>query len=456
MLTCWLLKSYTISIPSTRPHAVMRTPPLGPDSLSEHFAPLPRPNLRSLISGAEIIGELPERYAAPFWEAYRQTHLWASTPRPQRGQLADREGEPRWIAEVMAVGLPELEPQLLLIGQLFTNPAGVDPIRVALAMRAIGLWCDERGHFRSAALLAEAAAYATPGDLGAIYQAGQSAKRAGWDTEGETWFRYGLTLARRRRNEEEKSLFLSSLANHYHRRGNLRLAERLHLRALRSARRVRSMAREAGTLQDLCLLLADRGKLARAEAAAWEAAGIYGPDHPMLPLLMHDLAYAWMLHGRFDAAYPLMEAVLPHLSRPDHRVRVIGNLARAAGGRGDRGRFERAWDELVSIVNLRELERAWADPLADALREAAHGALTLGDRGRTLWAVEHAEPLARQAGRGLDQLQLDALRSAAEAASASAAVAASEVVVDATHPAMESVRTAEACVELLSRRTVAA
>jgi tetratricopeptide (TPR) repeat protein len=431
----------------------MRTPPLGPDSLSEHFAPLPRPSLRSLISGAEIIGELPERFSAPFWEAYRQTHLWASTPRPRRQQLADPEGEPRWAAEVLAAGIPELEPQLMLIGQLFSDPARVDPLRVSVAMRAIALWCDQHGYPRTAALLAEAAAYATPGDLEAVYLAGRSATRAGWEAESESWYRYGLTLARRRRNEEEKALFLGSLGNYYHRRGNLRLAERLHMRALRSARRVRAEAREAAALQDLCLLLADRGKLGRAEAAALEAATIYGSDHPMLPVLMHDLAYAWMVHGRFDAAYPLMEAVLPHLSRPDQRVRVIGNLARAAGGRGDRDRFERAWRELAETVSVREHESAWADPLSDALREAAQGALTLGDHGRTQWALDHAEPLARQAGRGLDRMQLDAIRSAA----ASRTTAAPDsVTADASHPEMESVRAAEAFVELLARRTVPA
>lgn len=428
---------------------------LRPDSLSERRAPLPRPSLRSLISGAEILSELTGPAAVLLWEAYRSAHLWAAAPGPRRGELADPRAERVWVAEVVAAGLPELEPHLLALAPLFGDPAAAAPERLAPALRALASWCDERGHARAAALLAEAAAHAAPGDPGAVHHAGKAAKLAGWEAEAESWFRYGLTVARARGSQADRATFLGALGTYHHRRGNLRLSERLYLRALRAARRGGTAAQQGMMLHDLCLLLADRGRLAQAEAAAREAAALYGPHHPALPVLMHDLAYAWMLRGRFDAAYPLMEAALPHLPRPDHRVRAVANLARAAGARGDRDAFERAWAEVADTVRQREGDPSWADPLSDALREAAHGALSIGDPLRALWAVERAEPLAARAGRGMDRMQIDALRQAAEAARdrlGPAVAHAPARLLDAGHPEQDSVRVAAECVALLARR----
>lgn len=434
----------------------MPSRPLGPDSLSEHRAPLPRPSLRSLIGGAEILAELPEPAAVLLWEAYRTAHLWASASGAERAGLADPEAERAWVAEVVTAEAHDLEPHLLGLAALFGDPAGASAVRVSLSLRALALWCDQGGHQRSAALLAEAAAHVAPGDPGAVHQAGKAAKLAGWEAEAESWFRYGLTIARGAESGGERSMFLGALGTYYHRRGNLRLSERLYVRALRAARRAGATGQQAMMLHDLCLLLADRGKLAQAEAAAREAAALYGPQHPVLPVLMHDLAYAWMLRGRFDAAYPLMAAALPHLPRPDHRVRAVGNLARAAGARGDRDGFERAWAEVADTVRRRAADGSWADPLSDALREAAQGALSIGDPVRALWAVERAEPLAARAARGMDRMQLDVVRAAAEAARDRGGAPPQPMsAADADHPPLDSVRTALACVALLRRRELA-
>jgi hypothetical protein len=229
----------------------MMKPP-GPDSLSERLNPLPRPALRSLISGAEILAELPPVAALPLWEGYRVVHLWASTPRALRQELVDPDAERRWVAEVVTAQVEELEPHLMTLGMLFRDPIQADPVLIAMALRAMASWAETSGYLRSAALMAEAAAYATPADLGTIYHAAAGAKRAGWEPEAEAWYRYGLSLARQQDNGESKALFLSSLGNYYRRRGNLRLAERLHVRALRAARRVGATGREAAALHDLC------------------------------------------------------------------------------------------------------------------------------------------------------------------------------------------------------------
>jgi hypothetical protein len=111
---------------------------------------------------------------------------------------------------------------------------------------------------------------------------------------------------------------------------------------------------------------------------------------------------------------------------------------------------------VADAVRQHEQDGTWADALSDALTEAAHGALNLGEPQRALWAVDRAEPLALQAGRGKERMELDAIRAAAEAAVRTGAASAAPRITGADHPIEMSVRTAVSCVALLSRRTVAA
>jgi hypothetical protein len=424
------------------------------DNTFERWPAPPRRTVRSGLEGLEILGEATPPLAGLLWTAYRFVTLWTEAPRAVRPELADAGAERRWVAEVVAAGLPgEVEEPLLALAVVLRQPVEANPTAVGLALRALVQRCWEAGWRESAALIAESAARTVPGDAGAVYEAGRAARRAGWEREAEAWFRHGLSLARRRRSGRDASLFLGSLGNGALRRGNLRLAERLHLRALRAARRSSAHERAAGAMHDLFVVALRRGDARTAER--WAAAALegYGAEHASTPVLIHDLAYHWMDRGDFADAYPLMAALLPHLRPEDGhmRVGVLANLARAAAGVGDRSAFESAWSQVVRAWSDRSEAPGWAATLAVALTEAAQGALHLGEATRAIWAVEQAEPLARSAGLGRERLVLDAVREAAERALRSPVPAAPAA---AGAPQPERGQLAGQCLALLQSRAV--
>lgn len=424
------------------------------DNTFERWPAPPRRTVRSAMEGLEILTEAAAPLAGLLWTSYRFVSLWNDAPRATRAELADPAVERRWVAEVVAAGLPrEVEEPLITLGAVLRAPVEADPTAVALALRALVHHCWREEWRSTGALLAESAARVVPGDAGAVHQAGRAARLAGWEREAEAWFRHGLSTARRRRSGADAALFLASLGNAAIRRGNLRLAERLHLRALRAARRSSSGERLGAAMHDLFVVATMRGDQRAVERWAQAALDHYGPNHSATPVIIHDLAYSWMERGDFGASYPLMAALLPHLGAEQETMRVgtVANLARAAAGAGDRNGFESAWADVVRSWTQHQQAAGWAGTLAIALLEAAQGALSIGDPPRALWAVEQAEPLARIAHLGKERLVLDAVREAAERAQR---VPAGSERVEAEAGSPEREQLAEHCLALLHAREV--
>ncbi|HEX6039878.1 hypothetical protein, partial [Longimicrobium sp.] len=135
----------------------------------------------------------------------------------------------------------------------------------------------------------------------------------------------------------------------------------------------------------------------------------YGPRHPKLPALAHDVAYFWMGQGRFEPALDVFRAVLPHFVDAGERLLCAGNLGRASGALGDRATFEEAWEMVWNSDDREKLAAA-----SQALLELAHGASSLRDWPRAEKAAEAARDLAQKRGQGqvviLSDTVLDAAR----------------------------------------------
>ena len=58
----------------------------------------------------------------------------------------------------------------------------------------------------------------------------------------------------------------------------------------------------AASMHDLFGIDVESGEMTQAHDHARAAFRAYGPRNPRLPRLAHDLAYFWMMHGRFEAA----------------------------------------------------------------------------------------------------------------------------------------------------------
>ncbi|HWK89273.1 MAG TPA: hypothetical protein VNP72_04735, partial [Longimicrobium sp.] len=136
----------------------------------------------------------------------------------------------------------------------------------------------------------------------------------------------------------------------------------------------------------LAVVAIEGGRADEAHELARAAFETYGADNPLLPRLAHDVAYWWITHGHFARAVPVLRSLLPHFAQPSLRVLVYGNLARAAGGLGDREAFRGAWDDAHDLLR----ESAADESAARVLLDLAHGASSLG-----LW--DRAEAAARQA-----------------------------------------------------------
>jgi tetratricopeptide (TPR) repeat protein len=120
--------------------------------------------------------------------------------------------------------------------------------------------------------------------------------------------------------------------------------------------------------------------------------------------LAQDVAYWWITQGSFARALPVLRSTLRHLTQPSDQLTIYGNIARAAGGMGDRDEFRQAWDACHDLLH----DASVSDRAAQALLDLAHGAASLG-----LW--DKAEAAAREALEVGSRRQEAKIRLSAEA-----------------------------------------
>jgi tetratricopeptide (TPR) repeat protein len=116
---------------------------------------------------------------------------------------------------------------------------------------------------------------------------------------------------------------------------------------------------------------------------------MYPKRHGRVPFLLADFAFVLICHHHFSAALLLLDEMSAVIDLPRDQVLMFGSLARAAGGTGNRARFEAAREAVerltatyeefaaAALVNLAEGARSlgeWdqAEKYATAAREVAH------------------------------------------------------------------------------------
>ncbi|HYH83236.1 MAG TPA: hypothetical protein VEX86_25795, partial [Longimicrobium sp.] len=171
-------------------------------------------------------------------------------------------------------------------------------------------------------------------------------------------------------------------------------ARRFHLRALKAARRHSLRSIQGSAQHDLFVIAAGHNHKEEAERYARGAFESYGPEHPRLAALAHDIGFFWMERGHFAPALTVFEALLPHITRHQDRLEALANIVRAAAGAGERRQFEHTWDEVWDGLARDES----AENIAAVLLEMAHGAAQLGETERAERAAERAVRTARERG----------------------------------------------------------
>jgi tetratricopeptide (TPR) repeat protein len=392
--------------PRTAVDALMTsTNPSTPPSRRARRWRVPPPLTRGteLLEGSEVLSELTGALAVVVWKSLRNVTLWAETPPQEQAGLFVRGAQEQRLAEILALDAdPALREPLETIATLLGNPAAVRREQLSLACRALAQWAERRQAAGTALAFAQAAALVSPGEAVLAYRVGRLARGRGEDARAESWFRRTIMLSRQSGDWHPYALAYLSLGNLSVQRGNLPLARRCHLKAFRAGRRHGYREVQGFALHNLFGVAMETQDSATAQRFALQAFHAYGPSHMRVPALAHDAAILWMREGEFARALPVFRAVLPHLPESDEHTLAVANLARAAGGTGDRALFEGSRERARAALEAREQNRL----AAQAFLALARGATSLG-----LWT--HAEDDASRAlelatQRGEGQIRFEA------------------------------------------------
>lgn len=348
------------------------------------------------VEGAAILVEVQPEYAATVLRALRLVLAWSRGPELAAAMLRPGPMD-EWEAELHAARFRKgLWAPLVTIAAELRRPGRAQPDAVAEACFAVSEWAlgvDAEG---TALLFAEAAALAWPTNARHAWIVGRMLRNAGRLREGELWLRRSARLAVWSADAETQDLALNSLGNLYLQQGLFAEALEYLGRALALARRCRLKDREGAVSHDLFQVFVVTGNHSRAEELAVCAFDLYGPGHPNLPKLAHDVAYLWLEQKRFPLALPVLRALLPHLPRPHERLRVIASIARAAGACGERVVYEGARKEALAL--LQEPTAEMRGFLSGALIDLGYGAASMGDWDGAAEALRLALKAAHERG----------------------------------------------------------
>jgi tetratricopeptide (TPR) repeat protein len=341
----------------------------------------------------EILREVPGETGVLLWQTYRNVMFWATAEPGERAKLFAPEAGQRRLEDLLSADVPTaIVESLVAVGRMLGAPDTTRGEAIADAARAMAEWAEEQGYDATALSFTQAAALAAPRNAGLALAVGQLARRRTENARAETWFRHAIMVARQTGAWESYGRAYLSLGNMARERGNFPIAQRMHIKALRSGKR-KGLAPIIGEAShDLFVVATETGRNEQAEHFARQAFRAYGPQHRNLPVLAHDIAYYWMNQGHFARSLPVFEALQPLLPEPRNQLRVRAHIIRAAGGAGDRERFRKTWNEAMKLTREPEVFPV----LADSLLEMARGASSLAEWDRAEQVAERAVAVATE------------------------------------------------------------
>lgn len=359
------------------------------------------------LEGGEILAEMEGAQAFVMFQLARDVALWGSADPDERRPDPDAPGGefhsaerdafftpaayPRLIAELERAGFDAaVEGPLRAMARVLQAPGEVTRQELTAACREVSLWADDQDLPGTALAFAQAGAQASPRDAAMGYRVGLLARRRAEYPRAESWFRRVIGLGRQAKDWESYARAFLGLAGLYIQRGNYPVARRFLIRCLRAARRHGLRELTAMAYHDLFAIAIQTDQLAEANDLARLAFRAYGPRHPRLPALASDMGLLWLLRGEFAAALDALRAAHAHITHPCEQLLSWGNIARAAGGVGDRAAFDQAWDEIWSYAGdwYNRQNAPWA------LMDAARGATSLRDWTRAERAATTAREVA--------------------------------------------------------------
>jgi tetratricopeptide (TPR) repeat protein len=215
-------------------------------------------------------------------------------------------------------------------------------------------------------------------------------KRIRADSEAPSWYRRAVELGSVRKTWEPVARSYLGLSGIQLEQKDYVGVEHFALLALRTARSagLRKVVPEA--FHNLAIACFGLGRAPEGVNYARLALEEYDRSWPHIAVLANDVAtYMYLEIGEFDRALPLLKSALHAVEGNYNKLCVMGNIARAAGGVGNRDDFDWAAEQVYRLSE-QVLEKQGA---VDALVDVARGAST----ANWLDEAEHALAKAREA-----------------------------------------------------------
>jgi len=303
------------------------------------------------FEGSSVLTEFEGDFGILLWQSLRNVLLWSSTdPARRKGLFASGAEERRRVKLLSAEVDDALRAPLAVVARLLADPAGADRRRVSSACLKIADWAEKNEALATALAFTQAAALTGSNDARISYAVGRIARQRAEYPRAETWFRRAILLGRQGGDWESYALAFGGLGNLYIQRGNFPAAHKSLLRAYRAAKRKGLRGVQGMTLHDLFVVALKRMQFRDAEELAGAALKAYGPGHPRLPALGHDVTVFWINQGCYEPALTVLAALRPHFQRAVDQALVLAHMAIAAAGLGDRKTYEESWKAASELV----------------------------------------------------------------------------------------------------------
>jgi tetratricopeptide (TPR) repeat protein len=358
------------------------------------------------LEGTEMLEEFSGAVGLVLWQSIRDVTLWAGAREPaERTELFQPAANADRLRQLDQAGIDAaIDAPLRTLARISADAAAMTEEEILAACRDVATWADAQEKLSTAIAFAQAGALAAPANAAAGFRVGQLARRKAEYARAESWFRRVIGLGRQAKDWASYSEAFLGLGELYTQRGNYPAARRFHVRALRAAKRHGLRDIQGRSLHALFVIASDTNPGEALEFAR-QAFRAYGPTHARLPMLARDLAYFWMMRGRFAQALAVFQALAPHLATPGERMLNTADSGRAAGGAGSRPDFDRAWDEVWSFAG----EWHTRPNAAQALLDLARGAASLKDWSRAERAASTARDVATRREESRVALEAEAV-----------------------------------------------
>jgi tetratricopeptide (TPR) repeat protein len=323
----------------------------------------------ALTRGAEampalgIVEEVAGELGVVLWRCARDVVLWASTPPARRSGLFTGTAAERRTRQLEALSVdPELAAPLAVMARLLESPAAIPERLLVNACRRLALWAEQQGHLATAVEFMQAGALVAPESAALAYAVGRLARRRAEYDRAESWYARAIVQARRGGKHGVYARAYSGIGNLYYQRGNFPAAKRAYLRCLKASDRFGLDELRGSAYHDLFGVELETGAGPDTEVFAELALSAYGANSRAVARLAFDVAYHWILRGRFSEALRVAQALAPHFHEAAERALVLSMIGRSAGGAGEAATFRDAAGRLDGLLRSGAGEDSAAPP----------------------------------------------------------------------------------------------